>query len=434
MAEILSHDQNTAHLLPELAPRIRITVGAGTTSQKSFYLRRAVSVVGSDSRSCVRVNGPRSMQTHCAFVNTGSVVLLKDLHTPDGTFCNGQPIDLTVLHDGDVACVDGSTVQIAIKHYRRNEPEVRNPPMPPHTLRLTSADPPGTWDVRDNCSIIGRSDRAEVRLDGAGILPVHAILFALGEQWVVHNLSGDQSCTVDGAPVDTAVIRAGCALTIADHVFSVSEAPETSSRTPKDHPRSGSPRSSTDQDHRPPPPAAPSAGGESLANVAHKLSALRKDIDDSWRRMNVPVGTEPEPVPDDPATLQAKNALAAREAELDQRDASLRGRLCDLNGLSEELAERERELRTQKENLEADLARLEGRAKQCEATLLAWQKRLETREHRVRNAERQNSRDDTSPPVEAVGEDTGQRKHSGLLGRFRIRKTSHSDSDSPAGV
>jgi len=96
------------------APTVRVTVGADSVGRKTWNLKRPVTILGSQRRSHIVIRGPAISRSHCVIINTGSDVLLKDLHTPDGTRLNGRLIDLVHLADGDVITVGQTRIEIAI--------------------------------------------------------------------------------------------------------------------------------------------------------------------------------------------------------------------------------------------------------------------------------------------------------------------------------
>ncbi len=96
------------------APSVRVTAGADSVGRKTWNLKRPVTILGSQRRSHIVIRGPEVSRSHCVIVNTGSDVFLKDLHTTAGTRCNGRPIDLVHLTDGDVITVGQTRIEIEI--------------------------------------------------------------------------------------------------------------------------------------------------------------------------------------------------------------------------------------------------------------------------------------------------------------------------------
>ena len=114
MAETLACVQTGTVSLPPDAPKIRITAGLGTANQKTWNLRRPVTLIGSSRLAHLVLSRETVSRAHGIIVNTGSEVLLKDLHSTNGSWCNGRRVDLAVLNDGDVLKLGDTSIQVAI--------------------------------------------------------------------------------------------------------------------------------------------------------------------------------------------------------------------------------------------------------------------------------------------------------------------------------
>src|SRR3989304_5845850 len=154
--------------LPPEAPLIRVTAGAGSAGQKTWNLRRPVTVIGSRRPAHIVLHDEDISNAHCVIVNTGTEVLLKDLHTSSGTQLNKTRVNLAVLADGDVITLGDTTIQVAI--------QVPDSGMDDSGCGLKFADPtkfPGLvsmnlihtdkhWSIEDAVALIGRHDDATV--------------------------------------------------------------------------------------------------------------------------------------------------------------------------------------------------------------------------------------------------------------------------------
>ena len=101
--------------LPATAPLVRVTAGIGSAGQKTWNLRRPVTLIGAKRPAHILLHDAQISNAHCVLVNTGSELLLKDLKTSDGTYCNEERIDLVVLKDGDVIRMGSTNIQVAIQ-------------------------------------------------------------------------------------------------------------------------------------------------------------------------------------------------------------------------------------------------------------------------------------------------------------------------------
>jgi len=363
-----------ALLLPEDAPRIRITAGAGTASQKSWYLRRPVTLIGSRRDAFILLHGRAIAPAHCVIVNTGSAVLLKDLYTDAGTMLNDKTVDLAVLRDGDLVRVGKTPIQVAIHTFRRVAPPsgaaAPDPLKQPQPLCFRLPDGSSVGTVDEACAVVGRGERVAVRLDDESVSPVQALVFAVDGKPAIFGLSAESATLVNGRPAGLAPLGPGHRLQVGRIELAlagsdgdlVEAAPAGRAQDPAGADWGwGTPSS----------PPERTWGDSDLDEIERKLVLLRDDIAASWRRFNARQG-ETERRGD-----AAERRPARGEAEFfDRQDAALRGRLHDLTGYQEELAAREAELRAQRAALEADRARLEQQARELDER----EKALELRE------------------------------------------------------
>ena len=351
-----------ALLLADDAPRIRITAGAGTASQKSWRLRRPVTLIGSRPDAYIVLHGRAIAPAHCVIVNTGSAVLLKDLDTDAGTRVNDKPVGLAVLRDGDLVRVGETLIQVAIHAFRRAPPSGAAAPDPlklpqPLCFRLPDGSSVGTVD--EECAVVGRGERAAVRLDDESVSPLQALVFAVDGTPAIFDLSAESATLVNGQPAGPAPLRPGDRLQVGRIELALAGSDgELAEAAPagraQDLPAAtwGSGTSSSS------PQQARSDSG--LDEIERKLALLREDIATSWRSFNARRGEIER------GDHAAERQPARSEADFDRQDAALRGRLHDLTGYQEELATREAELRTQRAALEADRARLEQWARELD--------------------------------------------------------------------
>ena len=362
-------------LLPEDAPRIRVTAGPGTASQKTWYLRRPVTLIGSHRSAFIVLRNEVVAPVHCAIVNTGSMVLLKDLHTSSGTLRDDSPIDRVVLEDGDLLEVGGTLIQVAIQTLRkpvRHADADERPADPwrlPQTVWLRGAGGSPVCRLQDNCATVGSGDGVDVRLDCAGVRPLHALAFALNGRAALFKLDPDGAMRLNGLPVELAQIGPGDLLDIGECRLEVSahqvrlEGDGSAEPGPDTHATCSSDEAAEDAHAAP-----PAHGDPSLDETRRRLIALQEDITTSWSRVNDWQGSE-----------RSCMALGGVEWRQDEQDAVLRGRLHDLTAYQEELAAREQELRARCEALERDRQRLEEETRalqEREAAFLGRQERL----------------------------------------------------------
>jgi diguanylate cyclase (GGDEF)-like protein len=75
-----------------------------------FKLQKDKTVVGRGPTVGVRLNDEGVSREHCAFVRDGDKMVVEDMGSTNGTFCNGIKIDRRELTDGDKIMVGSSTI------------------------------------------------------------------------------------------------------------------------------------------------------------------------------------------------------------------------------------------------------------------------------------------------------------------------------------
>ena len=84
------------------APRVRLSVVRGVGAGQGILLRRVASIIGSSTGVKLLLRHPDVSGLHCAIVNTGGLVYVRDLQGRQGTFLNDLKAEHEVIQDGDV--------------------------------------------------------------------------------------------------------------------------------------------------------------------------------------------------------------------------------------------------------------------------------------------------------------------------------------------
>lgn len=357
--------------LAETAPLVRVTAGAGSAGQKTWNLRRPVTLIGTRRPAHITLHDKNVSAAHCVIVNTGNEVLIKDLHTSGGTFCNSDRIDLAMLNDGDVLTVGGTTIQIAIcmpKNVQDDsgtqlefvEPTKFREPV---TISYEHADK--QWDIEDAVTLIGRHWGAPVCLDSPDVSNRHAVLFRFAGGPAIFDLGSRTGVSVNGNPCSIGSLDhqdrlgIGPLTLVLCHVGggTVDGGAETDRPTDSENTDSsdGLPIAQASQGQASVPSDQCSieqhAGGSgieqvvpTLGHIQSELNVLESDIAGSWDRLN----HWHSRLKEDESSLDAKTrSLAARESSLSAKDAALRGHLHDVTCFHEQVAAREKELERQ---------------------------------------------------------------------------------------
>ncbi len=380
--------------LPSSAPQVRITAGAGTAGQKTWNLRRPVTLVGSRRPAHIVLHDRAISSAHCVIVNTGTDVLLKDLRTSGGTVLNKEPVDIGMLSDGDVFMVGSVKIQVAIQTPDSLADDSAN--------GLTYADPTRMaipvdvrlmhtethWMIEDAVAMIGRHEKSTVWLDHEDVARRHAILFRLGKELAVYDLGGKNGVYVNGQCCAITPLEHGDCITVAKFGLAINlqdtedmeAAPQTNVRPePKSAFSSvmfsGQVAEADEEDETAQRGATqdvlPTADDEDMVREA--LDNIDENLADAWSRVN---SWENRLERDATAISQQELDLTARAEELDARDATLRGQLFDVTQFNEELKLRERDLSRQIADLQAKRDELTARESAIAEKEAALQERL----------------------------------------------------------
>ncbi len=386
--------------LPQGAPCVRVTAGAGTPAEKCWNLSRCATLIGSTRKAHIVLHDAAVARAHCVIVNTGTDVLLKDLFTEDGTLCNGRAVSLTALHDGNVIELGENSIHVSMTGASAGVGDAHNRPAPTRMalpVKLCDLDTGRRWTLQPAVAMLGSADSADVPLTGDDIDHAHAVLFRLGRGLAIYDLTG-RGIRVDGQPVVVSLVREGQVIQIGASRLQLGDPPARSDGSAPPRPAAREPAAAhpvvaipspsvtrpaavapaaarrvaaaaqtAPRPAAPPapavaeapaspaesastPPPAPSANEpldpimRSLADLEREIASLQASISDSWRRLNSETDVQADPTQDLNPTPES---LLKRSQELEGVEAALRGQLHDLTRCQEQLAERERELAAQ---------------------------------------------------------------------------------------
>lgn len=396
----------TGLALPEFAPRIRITAGPGSAAQKTWNLRRPVTLIGSRRPAHIVLHDRDISQAHCVIINTGREVVLKDLHTTSGTLVRKDKVDLTLLSDGDVVTVGDTTIQIAIQPGEPSADDsgcgnAYDDPLSfatPVRIGLLHAD--RQWYLRECVALVGRHKGAAIRLDHDDVASRHAIIFRFHSGPGLFDLGGGESILLNGQHCSLAPLVDGDRISIGSFGLQIriddadgtpSEpladaiVPKLPDATPETNGRSHTTASANGK------PSTAHGSSESADGDATSVDALQRDISEAWDQLNSWSEKPTEATVCGATGSDAANdlsdraeVLAQRERELDARDAQLRGQLHDAARISERFDGRDRAIEAQEKEQEAErrrLVTLDQSCKQRESDVARRIEELARREH-----------------------------------------------------
>jgi len=365
--------------LPPGAPLVRITAGAGTAGQKTWNIRRPVTLIGSRRPAHIVLHGKEISSAHCVIVNTGAEVLIKDLRTSGGTILNREPVDLALLSDGDLIVIGSVNIQIAIQMPENasddsscglnfTDPTKMATPLDVRLLHTETH-----WSVEDAVALIGRHEKAAIRLDHEDVARRHALLFRFGRDPAVFDLGGKNGIYVNGQCCTITPLAHGDCVTVAPFGLVIglpneedefcSPATNGMSRLtsafspfllkghkrPEDEPGAADDATPGDDVQPAPTDDEPEVRQALEDDVRQALEDIDDNIADSWGRLN---SWKSRLERDANALSKQESDLNAKAEELDAKDAALRGQLFDITQFNEELKLRERDLARQAAELQ----------------------------------------------------------------------------------
>lgn len=351
--------------LPSSAPQIRVTAGVGSAGQKTWNLRRPVTLLGSKRPAHIVLHDRGVCAAHCAIINTGTDVLLFDLHTSGGTFCGKERVELVALEDGDIITLGDSTVQVAIRLPANTADETgagmeySDPTLlaNPATLSLLHTDT--RWTIEKAVVLIGRNEQAAVRLDHAEVSSRHALLFRFGLEQAIFDLGSRAGVWVNGQRREISMAADGDRVTIGPYGLQLQVHDRSTAlgaarpvspniQACKSETEAATPAVSAKAPTNEAPAVALTAketaeeSAKSPATpVVERHDPLQTNIAEAWERLNQ---WRAQLRHDAAAISEQQTSLAAREAQVDARDAAFRGQLHDITRFNEQLAEREKQL------------------------------------------------------------------------------------------
>jgi|CXWL01.1.fsa_nt_gi pSer/pThr/pTyr-binding forkhead associated (FHA) protein/uncharacterized coiled-coil protein SlyX len=358
--------------LPSSAPQIRVSAGVGSAGQKTWNLRRPVTLLGSKRPAHIVLHDRGVCAAHCAIINTGTDVLLFDLHTTGGTFRGKEQVELTALQDGDIIKLGESTVQVAIRlpacgpDDSGSGMEYSDPTsmINPATITLLHTDT--RWTIEKAVALIGRNDHAAVRLDHNDVSARHALLFRFGREAAIYDLGSRAGIWVNGQRREVSVVADGDRVTVGPFGLqleiqqragalgaAISEPPcdaaavsnQVSGQTDAQVVTPGAAPKELKNEEAPPALnplgiIADSARGGAASNE-EQCDPLQTNIAEAWERMNQ---WRAQLRHDAAAISERQISLSEREAQIEARDAAFRGQLHDITRFNEQLAEREKQM------------------------------------------------------------------------------------------
>jgi pSer/pThr/pTyr-binding forkhead associated (FHA) protein len=376
------------HILdwPALAPRVQLIGHPGTALQKTWQLRRAVTIIGSRSPAHVRLRSDAISRAHAVILCDGTQPIICDLASRNGTLVSGNVVRWSYLHDSDVIRLGPFEIVVCSQPLPgsrgKNYASGRFPP-PQLGPPITLLDEQGRSVLRlaEGVAIIGRRDSADVRLANPTSSPAAAIVTAWQGSWAIYDLGEDDGARtfVNDEPTQSSVLREADVLMIDGCVYRVAPAQDRQpkhSHEPSDVVSIGDDSAimthpiPSEQDatpHAPTPLAVlsgPNAAESSLGDLEARLAVLQQDLASSHEQVqdfHRKLDERAAALSTWEQTLRTQaDELERRTHEFAEREAALSERECEVAHAREEAAQARAALDALRRELEADRAQLAG--------------------------------------------------------------------------
>jgi|GEM_PF-2673152 len=411
---------------PPLVPTLQLIGRPGTFQQRTWYVRRAVTILGSRPSAHVLIRHEEVSKAHAAIICDGSNPLICDLASRNGTYLNGRPVGWAVLQHGDVLRVGPMDFRVHAQPLpgsrgRNVESSRFEAMLPCPELRLIDDDGNTALAVREGAVVVGARTGAALRV-AEPAPPAVAILTAWKGGWAVYDLAHDDEprTTINGAPVLSSVLREGDRLCFGRTVYYVvlqgggcmdgdAARPATSQATlptwrdaesgpsSSSPPGSGGPRSfGSGQAQLPSEEIDPmheedmtqtvqhtpqrEDGSDGLLNALEtRLASLQTDLANSYQRLH-----------QFQLRLDQKAVeLALREQQLGQRTEAVQRQETELTARAAAVEQREKELAAATAELErnrSEIERLRDELTVAQQQLASQRCDLETQQKRLAQA------------------------------------------------
>jgi pSer/pThr/pTyr-binding forkhead associated (FHA) protein len=210
-------DSHISPFVPPNARRVRVSVFSGSGTGQNIELRRAVSLVGSRSGCKITLRRSDVSPVHCAIVNTGDEVYLRDLLSQSGTFLNDLPAECEKLSDGDIIRVGHWELAVEIRAPEvdgATGSSVMNLEPAPTVVALKNVNNGPLVKLRREIGVIGRRAGADLILHDKQASRAHALVFLLNGQPVVCDLLSENGLTINEEPSRFGVLHSGDTLVL----------------------------------------------------------------------------------------------------------------------------------------------------------------------------------------------------------------------------
>ena len=213
------HSTDRAPVISAHAPIVRAEVLKGPGAGQSILLRRAVNIIGSLKGCKVRLSHKDVSSKHCAVVNTGGDVFLRDLGSRTGTYLNDLRAEHERIQDGDAIKVSQWEMRISVKAPELNDSSdftgLGLEPAPA-MVALENAKTGEVVKLTREINLLGRRQGCDFVVEDRSISRAHALVFTYLSNVAVFDLGSQNGTHVNGQPVTFSIVKGEDVIRIGD--------------------------------------------------------------------------------------------------------------------------------------------------------------------------------------------------------------------------
>lgn len=196
---------------------MRLAVVAGPGAGQTIDLSRCVTLIGTRRGCKLLLKSSRISSVHCAIVNTGEDVYLRDLVSTTGTLLNSLKAQCEKIDDGDTIVVGDWELRVQISAYTVDTLS---------DLPHVSLEPgPAAFGVEVNgagqlvkltrpIGLVGRKPGCDVLIDDKRVSRAHMLLFTYLGQPVFYDLLSNNGVVLENRLEHFGVLHSGDMLTL----------------------------------------------------------------------------------------------------------------------------------------------------------------------------------------------------------------------------
>lgn len=192
------------------APAVRLSVLKGPGAGNSIVLRRVASIIGARAGCKVRLQHANVSRVHCAIVNTGDEVFLRDLVSRHGTYLNDLRAEHERLEDGDVIKIRPWELRLSIVTPTTSDTsDITGLGLEPAPTAVALEDLTTRRVIKmpREVSLVGRRDGCDFVLDDRSVSRAQAVIFTYLSSVTVLDLGSQNGTWVNGEQIAIAKLQ-----------------------------------------------------------------------------------------------------------------------------------------------------------------------------------------------------------------------------------